>query len=136
MKLKVLAQSEWTVCAVASYAQGQDTCQIEDFFIGLETKDGGSGDGMLQLIAYVAENGPRQLPDSLSHYIDQNEKIWEFIKGRLRVAWFYDEGQCVICTHGFIKDSQKVKKADKNYAIRMKEEYFAAKSAGTLKIIT
>lgn len=135
MKLKVLFQDAWTVYAVASDAQGRDHCQIEDFFCTLEADCEGSADGMLQVLDYVAANGPRQLSDSLSHYIDQQERIFEFIKGKLRIVWFYDDGKCVICTHGFVKDSQKTRQSDKTLAIKARKQYFKAKEARALTII-
>ena len=115
---------------------GGDSCQLEEF-LASPGQYGKNANGLIQLLEYVAgsPSGPRELPDTLSHYIDQDERIWEFIKGQLRVAWFYDEGQIIICTHCFVKASQKTPAADKRTAIEAKQNYLKAKKSKAITII-
>lgn len=137
MKLKPLFSGLWTVYAVVSSTSQGDRCQIEDFLQALPDAMIRHGIALTQMLEHVANNpsGPRQLPDTLSHYIDKNEKIWEFIKGRLRIAWFYDENQIIVCCHGFVKDSQRTKETDKARAIAAKRAYFAAKVSRRIEIV-
>lgn len=86
---------------------------------------------MLALLERVAEAGPPRNTD-LSHKLD--EGIWEFIRGRLRVCWFFDEGKVVVCTHGFVKKSQKTPKQQLQKANDRRKSYFEACAAGTLII--
>lgn len=88
-------------------------------------------DHMLQLLERVAASGPPRNTE-VSHKI-QGE-IWEFIKGSLRVFWFYDEGRVIVCTHGLVKKSQKTPKAEIAHAEQVRKDYFTAKQAGNLVI--
>lgn len=80
---------------------------------------------MLALFDRVAEHGPQNLPDEISHQV--SEGIFEFIRGRLRVFWFYDDGRLVVCTHGLLKKTQKTPQADIEEAKKARDAYFAAK---------
>lgn len=100
---------------------------LDDLGGGLE-KD---GDRMLAVLEKVAQQGPLQ-NNKVSHKIDGD--IWEFIQGRLRVLYFYDEGRVVVCTHGFVKKTQKAPKGEIATANRVREQYLAAKRQGSLFI--
>lgn len=86
---------------------------------------------MLQLLERVAQAGPPRNTE-ICHKIQDD--VWEFIKGRVRVFWFYDEGRVVVCTHGMIKSTQRTPKSDIEHAVRVKAEYFSAKQQGRLVI--
>ena len=86
---------------------------------------------MLQLLERVAQAGPPR-NDVICHKIQDD--IWEFIKGRLRVFWFYDQGRVVVCTHGLVKSTQRTPKSDIERAVHVKELYFLAKEQGNLVI--
>lgn len=79
---------------------------------------------MIEEVA-AAEHGPQLLNTKQCHLVDERESIWEFIKGDLRVLWFYAKGadKVIICSHGFVKDSPKTKAKDKKKAINLKKQY-------------
>lgn len=79
--------------------------------------------------------GSEHFNHSQSHYVDQKEKIYEYIKGRLRLFWYEDDDRVVICTHGIIKKSQKTPKREIEKAIRVKLAYMQAKANGSLHLI-
>jgi phage-related protein len=86
---------------------------------------------MLALLESCAQNGlPRNT--EISHKLDG--AIWEFIRGRLRVLWFTDEGRVIVCTHGFIKKSQRTPAREIRRAERMYQDYLAAKEVGELVV--
>lgn len=87
---------------------------------------------LMQLFEACCEHGPEGLPAKTRHHLDQNNQIFEFIKGRHRIAWFYDEGKMVVCTHGFFKRSQKAPKKEQKRAKQVKDAYFEAKRRGEL----
>lgn len=91
-------------------------------------------DAVLRCMSDAAENGPHSLPKVRCHYIDQANKIYEFIGGRLRVAFFTDSDHIVICTHGFLKQTQGTRAQDQKTAARAKKAYLEAKKNGTLVI--
>lgn len=78
---------------------------------------------------------------SLEHGIPQNKQkcrtlgngIFEFkTTGGLRLVWFWDEGQMIICTHGFKKTKQKTPRGQIERALAKKADYFEAKASGKL----
>lgn len=78
---------------------------------------------------------------SLEHGIPKNKQkcrslgngIYEFkTTGGLRLVWFWDEGQMIICTHGFQKKSQKTLRGQIERALARKADYFEAKASGKL----
>lgn len=94
---------------------------------------------ILAIIETASEEmrGPQCFDDSTSHYVDQNNKIYEFVAGRLRLLWFYSPHarKVVICSHVFMKNSQKVPKSEVQKAIKVKEEYESAHNANQIKIV-
>lgn len=87
---------------------------------------------ILRCMSDAAEKGPHSLPKARCHSIDQTNKIYEFIGGRLRVAFFTDSDRIVICTHGFPKKTQGTPSQEKKTATRAKKAYIEAKENGTL----
>lgn len=106
-------------------------CLLLEFLDGLGTDMQKDSDRMLVLLEKVALGGPLR-NDKQSHKIEGD--IWEFIQGRLRVLYFYDEGRVVVCTHGFVKKTQKAPKGEIATANRVREQYLAAKRQGSLFI--
>jgi phage-related protein len=86
---------------------------------------------MLRLLERVAEIGPPRNTD-ISHQL--GDGLWEFIQGRLRVLWFYDEGRIVVCSHGFVKKSQKTPRPELERAKQNRERYQWARRKGELDI--
>lgn len=90
-------------------------------------------EGMLSLFLYISETGPQNLNDRLCHLI--NDGIREFKKGKIRILWFYDEGNVVICSHGIKKNYQKIKKEDIKKAKCCRDAYNEAKRANAIQIV-
>lgn len=89
---------------------------------------------LVRILDYVADAGPPK-DEEKSKLL--REKIFEFrTKGGLRLLWFYDEGNVVICVNGYIKQGQKTPNAEIDAAIQWKNDYLTAKRTGTLKEIT
>ena len=82
----------------------------------------------------MATGGPQALNYAQCHPVDTNNKIYEFISGRLRVLFFQaTTGRMVICTHMFLKKTQKTPPQEVNKAIRAKKEYEQAEKAGLVE---
>lgn len=123
MQLKVITKNNWSVCAIED-ANGN--CELLDW-LAQNRADGNyksSADGLLAIFQHVAENGIQDLSDKLSHQIDSKNKLYEFIKGKLRVIYFVETGKIIVCTHGFNKtQSQTIPKPEKDKAIKLKSTY-------------
>jgi hypothetical protein len=122
---------EWRVVALSK------SSSIADSFLYRYLKNLHSDelDGIYALFRLACEKGPNGLPAKTRHEMDSENGIFEFIKGRHRIAWFYDSGKLVICTEGFFKDTQKTKKSDQKAALKSMNEYRAAKKDGQLNDI-
>ena len=90
---------------------------------------------ILALLDRIAKdpNGPRLLPDDISHSVDEKHAIWEFIQGRLRILWFYDKNFIIVCACGFIKKTPKTPSSEKDQTISIKKKYFEKSKAASLK---
>jgi hypothetical protein len=109
-------------------------------FLGnIDAKHAKSAAKLLAIIETASEevSGPQCFDDSTSHYVDQNNKIYEFVAGRLRLLWFYSPQarKVVICSHVFMKSSQKIPKSEVRKAIKVKEEYESAQDANQITIV-
>ena len=136
MKLLEISKLSYTVAAVVDEHSDKSTCPVLDFFGALEKQYQGSADGLLALIDHIAQNGTQGLSSKLCHRVDEENKIYELIKGDLRLFFFKGHGDLiVIATHGTIKKSQTTKSSDKQRAINYKKQYQNAHDQKSLKIL-
>lgn len=134
MYLKRLKNTEagdtWSIVGICT---DRGACPADDFLCGLDAnyqKDVGK---MRVLFKHVAQKGPNLLPVEVSHNIAP--EIFEFIRGDLRVAWFYGKGgKIVVCSHGFVKKGRKTPRSEIETAQRAKESYMAAHRRGDVVI--
>ncbi|MDY7093438.1 MAG: type II toxin-antitoxin system RelE/ParE family toxin [Acidobacteriota bacterium] len=128
MKLQTVRAENWRVLAMCTE---RGDCPLLDFLTSLEGQLAKDGRRMLRLLARVASLGPPKNTE-ISHQLDPG--VWEFIQGRLRVLWFYDEGKLVLCSHGFVKKQQKTPRAELERAKTMRRRYLEAKRRGNLRV--
>ncbi len=131
MRVLKILNRKFEVLSVCDCENGADKLTL--FLASLDGNFKANKEGILQLIEYAATNAPLRNND-LSHQIDKEEGVWEFIKGRLRVPYFYDKGKVIVVAGGFLKKSQKTPTSVIAHAIKIKKEYEAAKEAGNLTI--
>lgn len=127
MKINELISGKWSIFEV----DGDDS-----FINFLNSLDDNKASGIASLLEKVAYDplGPRCLPTKLCHAVVNGHDIWQFSKSNYRILWFYDEGKTIICTHAFIKTSQKTPKREQKRATDLKKLYFEAKESGKLEI--
>jgi phage-related protein len=128
MKLRRVRRARWDVLAICG-RRGE--CPLLEFLAGLEAQLESDGRTMLRLLSFTAEQGPPHNVE-LSHKIAG--EIWELVAGRLRVLWFYDEGRLVVCSHGFVKRTQKTPPGEIDRAQAAYAAYQVAKKAGALEV--
>jgi len=132
LKIKIIAKDTFRVAAVMD----GDLCEAELFLESGEKATKASRVGISVLLMRVAQDGLIGLPSDLFHYVHKEEKIYEFIKGRLRLLCFKGDGEeLVVCTSGVMKKSQKVDNAAVEEAIRWKRNYFDSKRDRTLTVV-
>ncbi|MFB1010755.1 MAG: type II toxin-antitoxin system RelE/ParE family toxin [Thiopseudomonas sp.] len=91
--------------------------------------------GIITFMELHASKGRTAFNTSQVHYVDQSEQIYQYIKGRLRVFWFEDGDDVVICTHGIVKKSQKTPQRDIDKAKRIKRLYLESKNDSRIEFI-
>ena len=128
MNLLPVSKGFYTVYAVA---KSREHCKLLEFLGGLDQTLQKDSDRMLALLGRVAMEGPPRNTE-ISHQI--KGKLFEFIQGRLRVLWFYDEGRLIICTGGFVKKGGKTPRREIDHAIRLMGDYFEDKKKAQIQI--
>ena len=103
-------------------------CALEEFLAETE----GRNVALLRCMAAAAEKGPHLLPNSRCHLVDKDNKIYEFIGGDLRVLYFSDSNNIIICSHGTLKKTQATKSSDKRRASDARSDYLKAKSGNEI----
>jgi len=132
MKLKVLHRTRYTIAA----ATEEDECETETFLNEASSKYQASAEGLFQLIERIADYGLDGLSTKLCHLVDKENKIYELIKGDLRLLFFKGHRDVLIVTsHGFMKKSQKTPNNEKKKAIRCKKQYQLAHDAQQIDLI-
>ena len=129
MRVVVLRENRRRVAALA----GSDSVPARDFLQYSPADLQGSARGMWALLDRYAEGGRQKLTAELFHEANREAAIWEFVKGRLRLYCFIDDGAVVILTHGAIKKSQKAARSDIARAVGLRNEYLAARQRGELR---
>jgi Phage derived protein Gp49-like (DUF891) len=84
------------------------------------------------LLTRVANEGPLNDTDKFKE-LKGEDGLWEFkTSGGLRLLCFWDEGNLIVTTHGYLKDKQKAPKRELQTAQNLKGRYFTAKRDGDL----
>lgn len=125
MKLLSLEKGKFHITAYVDESGDEDCCPITEF---LEEAEGSNyekhANGLMVLLERFAEHGHEIFNDKQCHYIDKNNKIWQLRKGSLRLLWFYGgKNRVIVCSHAFIKKSQKTPPKEKAKAIKLKSDF-------------
>lgn len=128
MLLRRVCRARWDVLAVCTE---RGDCALLDFLEGLEGHLAKEGTRAELLLERVAAQGPR-LGNEISKPL--GGEIFELRFGSIRMLWFYDAGQVVVVTHGFVKKGQKTPPVEIRRAEQARKEYFEALRGGRLRI--
>jgi phage-related protein len=128
MKPREVARDRWLVLAVCGE---RGDCQLMEF-LGSRAAGASEAAKMMSRLRWVAANGP-----SSSGEISKNlgDHIFELKTTSLRVLYFYDEGRVVVCSHGFVKRTQKCPPNERSTAVIRRQRYLMEKKHGELVIV-
>lgn len=126
MRLRVVRKGRWQVLAVC---RDRGDCPLLEFLAELAPNLDKDRRRLLALFDRIEQQGPPHNVE-VSHQV--GDGLWEFIRGRLRVLWFYDADQVVVATHGFVKKSQKTPRSEIDRADECRAAYRQAKESGNL----
>ncbi len=133
MILSIISKDKWTVLAVAK--DDGEVPLLE--FLSDETKSKKAKENMLStLVEYVPTHGTPKDENKCKYLRDH---ILEFKTGsnkgpKVRVLFFYDKGKVIVCSHGFLKDTQKTNPDEIDKAIQIRENYLEAQKNKKLTI--
>ena len=119
---------------VQEKGDGSLVCSLIDDLTSIEDAHKASRNRLLEYFRQVAGGGPQVLNTAQCHQVDANNKIYEFIAGRLRVLFFQaSTGSAVICTHMFLKKTQKAPTQEVTRASKAKKAYEQAVKTGLVE---
>lgn len=130
MDLLRIGHGAWTVLAILD--RNGDSKVLD-----LLEANGAPGERILaDLQRFIPERGP---PKNTEASKPLRDKILEFREpvtkgGTLRVLWFYDEGNVVVCANGELKKKNKTSTTLIDAAIADRDRYLADKKLGRLTI--
>lgn len=132
LNVAVLAESNYSVVAIVD----GDRCPAIDFLTQGEVSTEAVRAGLIEMIEKVAECGLQDVPSSWFHEVDKPNRIYEFIKGPLRLFFFKGQnGQIAVCTSGGRKTSGKVDRSVVAKAVRYRDQYLKAARLNQVKVV-
>lgn len=109
-------------------------CRLHEQHASLEVTFGASGRRLFAYLDLLSKNGPSFFSSDQLHLVDAPNKIYEFVAGRLRLLFFFGApGRVVICSHMFVKKSQKTPKDEILDAVRWKKKFESETSRQTVQ---
>lgn len=119
--------AQWNFYAIADE---QGTCQVEDFLHALQGKLAETGVEMLAFLDGMVfhPEGPRRwIGTKRCHESVNDERIFEFRIGDLRVHWFYGAGRAVVVLAiAALKQGGQTPKQLKKQLIALRNDYLRA----------
>jgi hypothetical protein len=132
LQVKILFEGQYQVVGIVD----GDQCAAEDFLLYGEATTTAARNGLAAMLEFVAENGLDKAPAAWHHEASKQDKVYEFIKGPLRLFFFKgSNGQIAVCTNGARKNGAKADKGSVKAAATLREAYETAVKSDTLEII-
>lgn len=136
MFLLPIRKGKWNILTTC------DNCgnsPLLDFLEGLDEKYYIDRDRLLALLETISGDaqGPRLLRKTISHHVDKNGKIFQLTARKLRLLYFYSENdrKVIICSHSFIKTTQKTPVAETKKAEELRVAYHEAQRSSRIKMV-
>lgn len=129
MRIKILIEDQYTIAAVMQ----KDECPVQDALVNGYPNYEACSNGLLDMICRIAENGFKQFSSKQCHLINKDKKIYELIRGRLRLIFFHGKNKTImICTEVVVKDTQKTDRKVVNRALKIYDDYYNSLQKDTL----
>lgn len=119
-------------CKIYALQAAGGDCLAEDFLAEQRATMTAEVDKLMRLLEYSAQNGPPKNDEKCNTLGDD---IFEFKTTKLRLAWFWDAGFLIVCSHGWLKKSQKAPKGELDRAMTARAAYFEAKRRNHIRIL-
>jgi phage-related protein len=129
MKLMIISTGAFKVFAACS---DDGRCHLLRFLDDLEGPARMDAHRMLRMLKRVSLEG---LPARYEINHRLAEGISQLRQGRIRVLYFCDRDRIIVCTHGFIKRSQKTPAGEIGRALDIWSRYREEKTSGAIEVI-
>lgn len=114
-----------TILAMGS----EKSCQLLEFLGELAKTDRNEAGRVAALLTQTAEGGRPKNEEKCRFFKDI--RVFELkTRGGVRIMAFWDEGNLIVCSHAFLKKSQKTPEEEKTRAVQALRAYFEAKKLG------
>jgi phage-related protein len=130
--VRIGSRLEIRALATSADGGGKDPCATLKFCQEIKDKHPGELIKLARLWTDIANNGP-PYNDQKFKDLPGTSGLYEIKTTKLRVTCFWDDGSLIICTHGFVKKSQRTPKNEIKKAEKAKRDYFDEKEKGTLE---
>jgi hypothetical protein len=132
LKIKIIVKDKFEIASVVI----KDSCCVESFFADLDKNYNSNAADLYAMMAHIATSGFDNLPPKWIHEIDKVEKIYELIKGDLRIPYFRGSNdRIIICGPGFVKKTQKTEASTKKAMKKLRDEYRTNEATGKLQVV-
>ena len=119
-------------CSLFAMA-GEDDCPVHDFLKELMETDRNEFAKAMKLLTDTAENGPPIKNEQKCRFF-REQKVFELKTiGGVRIMAFWDAGMLIVCTHGFMKKSQKTPAKQLERAAAARNQYVRAKQCNAIR---
>ncbi len=106
-------------------------CQLLEFLSDLKDSDPDELGRITALLDRTADHGPPRNEEKCRFFRDL--QAFELkTRGGIRVMAFWDEDRLIVCSHGFMKKSQKTPKGELDRVAKAQRDYFDAKRLNRL----
>ena len=116
---------------------GKPHCPLLAEFQSLVVGYGKAVTGLLELFKRIEKPGPIALGVKLFHNVDKNSKIYEFVKGDLRLFCFMaPDGAICVCSTVVVKKGRKANKSAVKRTAQLSKEYNEAHKSNLIEFYT
>lgn len=132
MNVKSIIRSKFHIVAVMD----GDECPAEIFLFSDDVATVALRENLFGMLRHLASSGFANCPSAWTHEASKQEKIFEFIKGDIRLFYFKGAGnQIAVCTTAKMKNSKKADKPSVERASKWRKQYEKAYKDETLTVI-
>jgi len=133
MRLKTVHEGPWRIVAPMD-ADGSCALWDELEALAADAQTEATAAKFVSIWERIPPQGPHELPDGMYHRIDAKHEIYEFRARQHRILCFRADGRIVICSHLFLKQSNRVPAKERDKAAALRKRYLDTQRKGQVSI--
>lgn len=136
MKLKTVIGNKWTFYTPCN---DDGTSELHTFLDKVESKYEADRDGLLEKLKAAAsdELGPKMFNETICHFVDEGNRIFQIRHRTFRLLMFYSETErkAIICASPFTKRRKKTPPEELRKVRDIQQQYNQAARDGQIVIL-